>query len=92
MGTLKLFGISGSLRRESWNSKLMREASRVFDPASFTEADLRLPLFDNDLQQSDGIPDAVQLLANQIEGADAVVIASPEYNQSLTGVLKNALD
>ena len=92
MGTLTLLGISGSLRRESWNSKLMREAARAFDPAAFTEADLRLPLFDDDLQQSEGIPEAVQRLADQIRGADAVVIASPEYNQSLTGVLKNALD
>ena len=63
MGTLTLLGISGSLRRESWNSKLMREAARAFDPATFAEADLRLPLFDDDLQQSEGIPEAVQSLA-----------------------------
>ena len=92
MGTSTLLGISGSLRRESWNSKLMREAARVYAPDAFNEADVRLPLFDDDLQQSEGIPAAVQLLADQIERADAVVIASPEYNQSLTGVLKNALD
>lgn len=92
MGTSTLLGISGSLRRESWNSKLMREAARAFDPATFTEADLRLPLFDDDLQQSEGIPAAVQHLADQIANADAVIVASPEYNQSLTGVLKNALD
>ena len=92
MSTLTLLGISGSLRRGSWNSKLMREAARTFDPATFVEADLRLPLFDDDLQQSEGIPEAVQRLADQISQADAIVIASPEYNQSLTGVLKNALD
>lgn len=92
MSTSTLLGISGSLRRESWNSKLMREAARVYAPEVFNEADLRLPLFDDDLQQSEGISAAVQLLADQIVQADAIIIASPEYNQSLTGVLKNALD
>lgn len=88
----KLLGISGSLRQGSWNSKLMRAAAASFQPDSFVEGDLRLPLFDDDDQQSKGIPDAVRTLASQIEDADAVIIASPEYNQSLTGVLKNALD
>jgi len=92
MGTSALLGISGSLRRDSWNSKLMREAARVYAPETFTVANLHLPLFDDDLQQSQGIPDAVQILADLIAQADAVVIASPEYNQSFSGVLKNALD
>lgn len=92
MSEYSLVGISGALRKESTNTKLMREAARVFDPAEFTEADIRFPLFDEDLQQAEGIPPAVQQLSDQIAAADAVVISGPEYNKSITGVLKNALD
>lgn len=91
MTTPKLLGLSGSLRAESFNSKLLREAATRFGPAEFTEGNLRLPLYDGDLE-AQGIPTEVQTLADQIAAADAVIIASPEYNQSLTGVLKNALD
>jgi chromate reductase len=69
----------------------MLEAARVFDPAEFTEANLRLPLYDGDLEAL-GLPAEVQLLADQIRGADAIVIAGPEYNKAMSGVLKNALD
>jgi len=88
----KLLGISGSLRAQSFNTKLMREAASRFDGASFVEGDLRLPLYDGDLEAAEGVPAAVQKLAEQIAAADAVIIASPEYNQSFSGVLKNALD
>ena len=87
-----LLGISGALRAESTNTKLIREAARVFAPDTFVEADLRFPLYDGDLEDSEGIPAAVQLLADQIAESDAVVISGPEYNKSITGVLKNALD
>lgn len=87
-----LLGISGSLRKGSFNTKLMREAARLFDPAEFTVADLHLPLFDQDIEDAHGIPPEVQRLADQIAAADAVVISGPEYNKSVTGVLKNALD
>ncbi|SIO52150.1 chromate reductase [Rhodovulum sp. ES.010] len=92
MAQYSLLGISGSLRKESFNTKLIREAARLFDPAEFVEADLRFPLFDQDLQDAEGIPAPVQRLADQIAAADAVVISGPEYNKSITGVLKNALD
>jgi len=92
MAGYALLGISGSLRKDSFNTKLMREAARIFEPAGFAEADLRLPLFDQDLQDAEGIPAAVQRLADQVAAADAVVIAGPEYNKSVSGVLKNALD
>ena len=88
----RLLGISGSLRKGSYNSMLMREAARLFDPAEFTEADLRLPLYDGDLEKAEGIPAPVQRLADQIAAADAVVISTPEYNKAPSGVLKNALD
>ncbi len=88
----KLLGLCGSLRAESLNRKLLRESARIFAPDQFDEADLRLPLYDGDLEDSAGIPPEVQRLADQIKAADAVVIASPEYNKALSGVLKNALD
>ncbi|MDK3074045.1 NADPH-dependent FMN reductase [Sedimentitalea sp. JM2-8] len=87
-----LVGLSGALRAESTNRKLIREAARLFGPCRFVELDLRLPLFDADVQESDGVPDAVQAIADQIAAADAVVISTPEYNKGPSGVLKNALD
>ena len=90
--TVKLLGISGSLRQGSFNRKLIREAARLFGNCEFTEADLRLPLYDGDLESAEGIPASVQTLADQIAGAAAVVISGPEYNKGVSGVLKNALD
>ena len=87
-----LLGISGSLRAKSTNTMLMRNAAAAFDANTFVEADLRLPLYDGDLEDADGIPAAVQLLSDQIKAADAVVISTPEYNKGIPGVLKNALD
>lgn len=89
---MKLLGISGSLRKEATNRKLLGEARRLFDPASYIEADLNMPLYDGDLEEAEGVPQAAKLLAEQISEADAVVISTPEYNSSVSGVLKNALD
>ncbi len=90
--TLTLFGIPGALRAGSLNRRLLAEARRLFGPAAYAEADLRLPWYDGDLEASQGIPPEVQHLADQIAAADAVVIATPEYNRAPPGVLKNALD
>jgi chromate reductase len=87
-----LLGLCGSLRVESLNRKLMMESARLFAPDTFVQGDLRLPLYDGDLEDREGIPPSVQTLADQIRAADAIVIASPEYNKALPGVLKNALD
>jgi chromate reductase len=89
---LTLLGIPGALRQGSTNRLLLAEARRAFGEAIHTEADLRLPLYDGDLEDSKGIPPEVQTLADQIARADAVVIATPEYNKAPPGVLKNALD
>lgn len=86
-----LLVMSGSLRRGSFNRKLMHEAARLFGTKPVV-ADLGLPLYDGDAEAAGGVPAAVRALAGQIAGADAVVIATPEYNQSFSGVLKNALD
>ena len=85
-----LLGLSGSLRTDATNTKLMRAAAVSFGGA-FQEGDLRLPLYDGDLE-AEGIPSQVQALSDQIAGAKAIVISTPEYNKSISGVLKNALD
>jgi chromate reductase len=86
-----LLGISGSLRQDATNRKLIREAARLYG-GDFVEADIRLPLYDGDEEDAHGVPENVQRLAGQISDAEAVVISTPEYNQSFSGVLKNALD
>ncbi len=87
-----LLTICGALRAASTNRLLLGEAVRAFGPATVVDANLRLPLFDEDIQNGPGIPPEVQTLADQIAAADAVAIATPEYNKALPGVLKNALD
>lgn len=92
MTTPKLLAISGSLRAGSYNRKLLALAVEAFGEAEVMQGDLNLPLYDGDLEEAEGIPAAVQTLADQIKAADAIVIASPEYNKGIPGVLKNALD
>ncbi len=92
MPQVKLLGLSGALRKESTNRKLVREAARLFGDCDFTEADLRLALYDGDSEAAAGIPPEVTKLATQIAEADAIVISTPEYNKGPSGVLKNALD
>ncbi len=87
-----ILALCGALRKASTNRLLLGEARRVFGPARWREGNLRLPLFDEDIETGRGIPAAVLRLSAQIRAADAVVIGCPEYNKSLTGVLKNALD
>ncbi|MEM8854498.1 MAG: NAD(P)H-dependent oxidoreductase [Pseudomonadota bacterium] len=87
-----LLGLCGALRAGSYNRRLMHEAAKRFSPATFAEGDLRLPLYDGDLEEAEGVPGSVKALADSIAAADAVIISSPEYNKSLSGVLKNALD
>lgn len=87
-----LLGISGSLRADATNRKLIREAARLFGDCTYVEADLNLPLYNGDDEAAKGVPAAVQILSDQIAAADAVVISTPEYNKGPSGVLKNALD
>jgi chromate reductase len=87
-----LLGISGSLRKASTNTMLMRNAAEIFSADTFVEGNINLPLYCGDLETAEGVPASVQLLADQIASADAVIIATPEYNKALSGSLKNALD
>ncbi|MDE4140160.1 MULTISPECIES: NADPH-dependent FMN reductase [Rhodobacterales] len=87
-----LLTLSGSLRGAATNRMLLKEAVRLFGACSHVEGDLNLPLYDGDDEDRDGVPAGVQLLADQIAAADAVLISTPEYNKGPSGVLKNALD
>ena len=91
MTELNVLLISGALRKGSYNRKLLTEAATLFEGTA-TIADLNLPLYDGDLEDAHGIPEGVQTLYDQIANANAVVISTPEYNKSFSGVLKNALD
>ena len=86
-----LLMISGSLRTESFNRKLLQEAVRCTS-CEATVADIDLPLYNGDVENAQGVPEKAVTLHQQIESADAVVISTPEYNQAMSGVLKNALD
>lgn len=90
---IKLLGISGSLRKGSFNTTLLRAAQEMApDGMTVDIADLSdIPLYNEDVREQ-GYPQPVQALRNQIRDADAVLIATPEYNYSIPGVLKNAID
>ncbi|APE42175.1 NADPH-dependent FMN reductase [Sulfitobacter alexandrii] len=92
MSTPKLLGISGSLRADATNTRLLREAARLFGDAEYEEADIRFPLYDADEEAEHGVPEMVAKVARQIDAADAVIISTPEYNKGPSGVIKNALD
>lgn len=91
MADLTLLGICGSLRKGSYNRMLMHEAARAFG-GRFEEGDIRFPLFDEDLETAGGIPGPVERLAAAIRAADAVILVTPEYNQSFSSPMKNAID
>jgi chromate reductase, NAD(P)H dehydrogenase (quinone) len=89
----KLLGISGSLRRGSHNSALLRAAARLMPSESALEvASIRgIPLYDYDVEVQ-GMPATVMQLKDAIVAADGVLLVTPEYNNSIPGVFKNAID
>lgn len=87
----QLLMISGSLRKGSVNTKLVKEAGRLWD-GDAVMGDILMPLYNGDDEDATGVPEAALTLTAQIKAADAVAIATPEYNQSFPGGLKNALD
>jgi chromate reductase len=92
--SVKIIAISGALRKASTNTGLLR-ALQAIAPAhvSLTIETLHgIPLYDGDVEIESGKPAAVMALAEKIKASDGIVIATPEYNFSIPGVLKNATD
>ena len=90
---MKLLGIAGSLRQGSYNRSLLRAARELLpEGVELVELDLRgLPLYDGDVEAA-GDPEPVVALKEAIREADALLIATPEYNRGIPGGLKNAVD
>ncbi len=91
--TFQILGIPGSLRRASYNKGLLRAAREVApDGIAIEIVDLAdIPLYNEDVRAA-GDPEPVRALKEAIAAADALLIATPEYNYSMPGVLKNAID
>ena len=89
---LLVLGISGSLRKASYNTALLHAAVDLRPPGMTLEVfDLSpLPMFNQDFEKP--FPEAVVAFRDKLAQADAILIATPEYNSSVTGALKNALD
>jgi NAD(P)H-dependent FMN reductase len=91
---MRIIGLSGALRARSFNASLLRVAAG-FAPAGVAieiETIKGIPLYDGDLEAASGIPPAVAALKDRIAGADGLLLATPEYNNSMPGVFKNAID
>jgi chromate reductase len=90
---IRMLGISGSLRKASFNTGLLRAAQEIVpDWVDFKIFDIRdIPFYDGDLE-AEGDPASVVALKAAIQNAESVVFATPEYNWGTSGVLKNAID
>ncbi|MDX1433130.1 MAG: NADPH-dependent FMN reductase, partial [Gammaproteobacteria bacterium] len=91
---VNIVAISGSLRRGSYNSALLRAAAALA-PAD-CKVDIEtiegIPLYHADEESKNGVPAPVKALQDRIAAADGLLVATPEYNNSIPGVLKNAID
>jgi NAD(P)H-dependent FMN reductase len=89
----RILGISGSLRAGSFNTALLHAARSLATGVELEVATLHgIPLYDGDLETSQGIPKAVAALKERILAADGLLLATPEYNNGIPGVFKNAID
>ncbi len=93
----KVVGFAGSLRKESYNKRCLRVVLFfVKEAGGETEfidlAPLAIPLYDGDLEKEIQLPDGIKLLREKIAAADGLIVATPEYNHSIPGVLKNTID
>jgi chromate reductase, NAD(P)H dehydrogenase (quinone) len=90
----QLVGLSGSLRQRSFNSSLLEAAVALMPQgAEMTVESIRnIPLYDGDVEGTQGIPGPVQRLKDAIAAANGLLLVTPEYNNSIPGVFKNAID
>ncbi|MDD5247578.1 MAG: NAD(P)H-dependent oxidoreductase [Rhodocyclaceae bacterium] len=91
---IRLIGLSGSLRSGSYNSAVLRAAVAMMPPDSELRIDsiAGIPLYDGDVESGEGIPAPVARLKDAIAAADGLLLMTPEYNNSVPGVAKNAID
>lgn len=91
---MRIIGISGSLRRSSFNTGLLRAAVELMPAGAVLEIGAidQIPLYNYDVESSSGIPASVAALKDKIAAADALLLSTPEYNNSIPGVLKNTID
>jgi len=91
---MRLVGVSGSLRAASYNSALLRAAQAMTpDGVDLIEGSIRdIPLYDGDVERDQGLPDAVVALKDLIADCDGLLLFTPEYNNGVPGVFKNAID
>ena len=89
-----VIGISGALRRGSYNAALLRAATELAPPGLAIEVvSIReIPLYDGDVEAEHGTPPPVRVLQDRIAAAHGLLLVTPEYNNSIPGVLKNAID
>ena len=89
-----IIGLSGSLRRGSYNTALLRAAVALAPPGAeiLPNTIHGIPLYDGDVEAAEGIPAAVADLKERIVAADGLLLVTPEYNNSIPGAFKNAID
>jgi chromate reductase len=89
-----IIGLAGSLRAKSYNSALLRAAEQLMPHGTNLEiASIKdIPLYDGDLEEQHGLPAVVTALQDKIAQADGLLLVTPEYNNSIPGVFKNAID
>src|SRR5436190_9081472 len=89
-----IIGISGSLRSGSFNASLLRAAKEVTPAAATLEiASISgFPLYDGDVEAANGVPGVVTQIKDRIAAADGLLLVTPEYNNSIPGTFKNAID
>src|SRR5512145_450202 len=89
-----ILGLSGSLRTGSLNSALLRAAARAMPQGAELEIGTikGIPLYDGDVEQKQGLPDVVVKLKERVVATDGLLLVTPEYNNSIPGVFKNAID
>jgi len=94
---MKIAIMPGSLRKGSWNKKLGHVVEKMLQTAGHEVfycdlKDFSIPVYDGDLEDSEGIPKGVQDLDAKIKSCDALIVVTPEYNGSIPGILKNTVD
>jgi NAD(P)H-dependent FMN reductase len=91
---ITIFGLSGSLRKASYNAGLLRAAVELMPENSRLEAATieAIPLYNADVEAEEGVPEVVERIKDRIAASDGLLLVTPEYNNSIPGVFKNAVD